>query len=215
MEAISHQKLRFPPRELSSYTNANDLLPLVLNNLNDIIYGPSIYDPNRFLGVKLRTETDELRKKNPQGQDLTQLNRMLLEDAYPPEIAKKHFKPGILRLGYYWDGVIPSDIEVISVLKGATKPGISSLVSTYFLPKQGEYYLIFGIYFRRHYQAMEDFRVVPLGVRFEPAMIANQDFERQIKTLLQRGLNEVDRQLEQGQKEKARLEQAFPPASPP
>ncbi len=215
MEAISHLKFKFPPWELTSSTNSKDLLPLVIDNLNDIIYGPSIYDSNRFKNINLRMETEELRKKMPHGPELAQLNRMLLEDAYPMEITKKHLKPGLLRLGFNRDGVIQSDIEVVSVLKGDTKPGVSRLVSTYFLPQQGHYYLIFGHYFRRHYQAMEDFRVVPIGLRFEPEMIAGQAFEQQINTLLRRGLNEANQQLEQGQKEKALLEQAFPPTVPP
>jgi uncharacterized protein (TIGR03663 family) len=59
---------------------------LLVSNLNQIITGPSIYDSNRFQGIHLRPATDELRRQNPHGQDLTRLNRRLLEDAYPKEL---------------------------------------------------------------------------------------------------------------------------------
>jgi hypothetical protein len=57
-------------------------------NLNKIISGGSLYEKTRFQNVSLRAETQELRKQNPHGRDLVRLNRMLLEDAYPTELAK-------------------------------------------------------------------------------------------------------------------------------
>jgi hypothetical protein len=59
---------------------------LLVTNLNRIITGPSIYDSNRFQGIRLRFETDKLRRQDPSGQDLIRLNRRLLEDAYPAEL---------------------------------------------------------------------------------------------------------------------------------
>jgi hypothetical protein len=217
MDRIDHIKPRFPPWELTS-TNGNILksvFPVVLMNLNDLIYGPSIYESNCFRDVKLRPATDDLRKKNPQGEKLEQLNRMLLEDSYPGDIATKRLKPGILQLGPYKDGVIQSSIEVVLVLKGQSSPGISSLVSTYFLPRQGEYYLIFARqYKRKRYTAIEDYRIVPLGMQFNPDDIAGQNFDRQVATLLKQGIWEAKRQIERGQQQKSLLEQAFPPATP-
>ncbi|MGA2543726.1 MAG: flippase activity-associated protein Agl23 [Verrucomicrobiota bacterium] len=64
----------------------NLLQSILVTNLNKIITGPSIYDSNRFQGVHLRPATEELRRQNPHGQDLTRLNRKLLEDAYPKEL---------------------------------------------------------------------------------------------------------------------------------
>jgi tetratricopeptide (TPR) repeat protein len=55
--------------------------------LNRIIRGPLVYDPQRFSGVRLRLETEQLRSQNPQGDSLPRLNRMLLEDAYPQELS--------------------------------------------------------------------------------------------------------------------------------
>jgi len=56
---------------------------LFVAGLNQLITGPCIYDSNRFAGIGLRLETEELRRQNPGGQDLIRLNRRLLEDAYP------------------------------------------------------------------------------------------------------------------------------------
>jgi uncharacterized protein (TIGR03663 family) len=64
----------------------NHLESVLVTNLNQIITGPSIYDSNRFQGIAVRLATDELRRQNPEGQDLIRLNRRLLEDAYPTEL---------------------------------------------------------------------------------------------------------------------------------
>ncbi len=57
-------------------------------SFNQIISGPSLYDAQRFRDVSLRSETQELLNKNPQGPALMRLNRLLLEDAYPADLAK-------------------------------------------------------------------------------------------------------------------------------
>jgi hypothetical protein len=56
--------------------------------LDNILKGVLIYETVRFAGVALSPETLALRSQNPQGTDLIRLNRLLLEDAYPLEIAK-------------------------------------------------------------------------------------------------------------------------------
>lgn len=58
------------------------------NELNRIIEASSIYDPVRFALVQLTEETQKLRQKNPQREELVFLNRLLLQDAYSLEIAK-------------------------------------------------------------------------------------------------------------------------------
>ncbi len=58
----------------------------MVDGLNEIIRGPSIYDAQRFAGIELRPETQRLLAGKPQGDALIRLNRMLLEDAYPLEI---------------------------------------------------------------------------------------------------------------------------------
>jgi hypothetical protein len=64
----------------------NHLESLLETNLNHLITGPSLYDSNRFHGIRLRLDTEELRRQNPRGQELIRLNRRLLEDAYPAEL---------------------------------------------------------------------------------------------------------------------------------
>jgi len=114
------------------------------------------------------------------------------------------------------DGLIDSDIEVISILKGATNWGVEKLkapsfgtarMSSQYLPRQGEYYLIFSIYYYGKYQANEDYRIVPLGTHFLTNMISGKNLDEKIQGLLQRRLDDLNRQMKDEQKEKQRLEQ--------
>ena len=78
--------------DLASYAaanaNARALLSATVKDINQVLAGPSIYDPTRFSGVALRPETQELLKASPRGARLARLNKLLLEDAYPAELAK-------------------------------------------------------------------------------------------------------------------------------
>lgn len=69
-------------------TNAKAVRGALVKALNKIISEGSIYDEARFKGVQLSPETAELLKANPPGQKLVLLNKSLLEDAYPVELAK-------------------------------------------------------------------------------------------------------------------------------
>jgi MFS family permease len=55
----------------------------LLDELNGICRGESIYEAARFAGVKLHAPTKELLGQNPSGDARVRLNRRLLEDAYP------------------------------------------------------------------------------------------------------------------------------------
>ncbi len=61
----------------------------LLENLNSIIQGQSIHEPQRFAAVNLSPETLTLLAQNPQGRTLARLNRLLLEDTYPAEIQRR------------------------------------------------------------------------------------------------------------------------------
>jgi hypothetical protein len=78
--------------ELASYspesTNTKAVKSALVKNLNKIISGAAIYDEARFQSVQLHPETKELLGKNPQGQELVRLNKLLLEDAYAVELSK-------------------------------------------------------------------------------------------------------------------------------
>jgi UDP-N-acetylmuramyl pentapeptide phosphotransferase/UDP-N-acetylglucosamine-1-phosphate transferase len=60
----------------------------LIDELNGLLRGPSLYDEQRFAQVKLTDEAQKFIKLNPQGDNLIGLNRMLLEEAYPAELAK-------------------------------------------------------------------------------------------------------------------------------
>lgn len=63
-------------------------------DLNQIIYGPPIYNSQRFSAITLRPETEARLSENLQGFDLARLNRMLIDDAYPQEIYKMPLQGG-------------------------------------------------------------------------------------------------------------------------
>jgi hypothetical protein len=73
--------------------HADNLLGRVLNRLNRIMEEPGLYDPERFEGIILRLQTRHLLEQDPTNRRLTELNRYLLEDAFPAEIKKLKTKP--------------------------------------------------------------------------------------------------------------------------
>jgi hypothetical protein len=110
------------------------------------------------------------------------------------------------------DGVIPSDIEVISVLKGNTKPGPSHLFSWYW-PHQSQQFLLFASHFSDEYNtgysAIEYYRVVPLSHDFQTNMLAGKTLEEQIHWILERRLFDLNEELKRGTEEKKRLEEGL------
>ena len=85
-------QLQDPVRiDLATYSpgnpDAKTILSALVKDLNQIIAGRAIYDAVRFRGVVLRPETASLIQQNPHGQALARLNKLLLEDAYPAELA--------------------------------------------------------------------------------------------------------------------------------
>ncbi|NUM35359.1 MAG: hypothetical protein HUU50_12485 [Candidatus Brocadiae bacterium] len=84
----------FVKNKLSSKTqqklNQNEQIgeESLVKEMNEIIKVESIYDKDRFENIKLSNETKQLLDQNHTGDKLIQLNRLLLEDAYPQEIAK-------------------------------------------------------------------------------------------------------------------------------
>jgi hypothetical protein len=76
------------PSWSASAPNAKALISALVKDLNQLIAGPSTYDAARFHDVALRPETRQLLNRNPAGFQAARLNKMLLEDAYPAELAK-------------------------------------------------------------------------------------------------------------------------------
>jgi hypothetical protein len=72
----------------ASGPDAKTAISALAKDLNQVIAGPSIYDKVRFAAIVLRPETAQLLQQNPRGRQLARLNKLLLEDAYPAELAK-------------------------------------------------------------------------------------------------------------------------------
>lgn len=60
----------------------------LVDELNRLLQVDSFFDPHRFAHVVLTEKTRGLTGQKLQGEDTTYLNRLLLEEAYPDEIAK-------------------------------------------------------------------------------------------------------------------------------
>ncbi len=78
--------------DLAAYSptnpNAKAVIAALVKDLNEVISGPSIYDQARFRNVVLRAETTALLHRSAGGQGDARLNKLLLEDAYPGELAR-------------------------------------------------------------------------------------------------------------------------------
>ena len=61
----------------------------LVDEFNQLIQGPPIYDADVFAGVVLSPDTQALLAQAPEGVDLARLNRMLLDDAFPVEVRAK------------------------------------------------------------------------------------------------------------------------------
>ncbi len=76
---------------VDDYTGGFDkfLQKKLTEEMNRIVTEVTIYDPVRFAGVTLSQRTRDLIAVNPEGAGLINLNRALLENAYPDEIPQK------------------------------------------------------------------------------------------------------------------------------
>jgi len=81
--------------------NSPELATALAGDLNRLIDGPAIYDPNRFADVSLSDTTKELIAKNPDGVGLVLLNRTLLEDAFPGEVTKNFMPYWFFLMAYF------------------------------------------------------------------------------------------------------------------
>jgi peroxiredoxin len=67
---------------------SSELQKALLEDLNRLLQAGSLYDTESFAKIELSEQTDELLTQNPQGGEaLVRLNRLLLSDAYPHEVA--------------------------------------------------------------------------------------------------------------------------------
>src|SRR5262249_7652393 len=85
---------RFSPSTLDAiffYAGGPDpaLQQSVVDELNQIVQGESIYDPGRFAGVHFSIPTQRWIDQPPSGADHMAFNRLLLEHAYPLELRQE------------------------------------------------------------------------------------------------------------------------------
>jgi hypothetical protein len=108
-------------------------------------------------------------------------------------------------------GLVASDMEVVSVLKGTNSPrGTRINVFSEFWPRQGENYLLMANYFDgSRCEAIEDYRVVPLGIIFTTEPLTGKKPEEQIRIMIKSRINHLTQQIQQAQAEKLRLEAAL------
>jgi len=107
----------------------------------------------------------------------------------------------------FYGNVFNSDIEVVSVLKGAGKPGAAHLVSLT-MPYRGEYFLAFGTQTSNSlYSVIEEYRIVPLLHFHGAEQLAGKPLNEQIKSLLTSRLNDLNDEIAQDTRDKNNIEQ--------
>jgi hypothetical protein len=82
-------------QRLDAYNESNalsvSLQRVLVDELNQLIHGPILFDEQRFEHIELTEKTRSLIEQNPQGENLIHLNQLLLEEAYPHAIVKSQF----------------------------------------------------------------------------------------------------------------------------
>ncbi len=90
---VSRQLTPSERKALADYRGPGSKAYILRTNLagalNRIVKGQGIYDAALFKGVTLRESTVSQRDEKPDGDDLARLNRALLEDAFPGELARR------------------------------------------------------------------------------------------------------------------------------
>ena len=87
-EQLSEPNRRLLASGETTSSNIKRMKLTLVHLLNEVIKGKCIYEKDRFRHAVLRTTTSGYMDENPQGTGLVYLNRWLLEDAYPNELAK-------------------------------------------------------------------------------------------------------------------------------
>ena len=72
----------------SPISTADQQRRALTEGLNKVLRGGSLYNKERFAGVKLSPETCKMEAQHPKDDALIRLNRLLLEDGYPLELRR-------------------------------------------------------------------------------------------------------------------------------
>lgn len=79
---------------LDDYNPVNSLqvvlIEAVVNELNKLLLGESLYQEQSFASISLSETTSKFVQRNLQGKELIRFNRLLLEAAFPNEITRHH-----------------------------------------------------------------------------------------------------------------------------
>lgn len=105
-------------------------------------------------------------------------------------------------------GLIDSSIQVVQVLRGNTNSTPEHVLSESRL-RQGELYLLFSIDQPDHYQAIESYRVVPLGRYFPTNELANKTLDDQIQIMFKWSVDHLNKEIAEDQERKQRLEEGL------
>jgi hypothetical protein len=76
---------------------------ILVDELNNLLLDPNLFDRSRFRQVVLADEWQRVIESNPQGEELARLNRYLLEQSYPDEIVerKEHLNLGVIFVNFF------------------------------------------------------------------------------------------------------------------
>ena len=77
-------------RYQGTHSDSAPLEAALLEDLNKSLQGPPLHEARRFAGTTLSERTTKLLQAKPEGKEVARLNRLLLEDAYPLEIARNY-----------------------------------------------------------------------------------------------------------------------------
>lgn len=108
------------------------------------------------------------------------------------------------------EGGLASDFEIqtVYILKGTNSVNPTRLKTNHDL-SPGENYLVFGYCDNGFLYADEDYRVVPCGKVFSTNAIADKPIDKQLKILLELGLDVVNRRIQKEQSESERLKKGL------
>jgi predicted DNA-binding protein (UPF0251 family) len=96
-ELPGEKEMKYSPSEATR----NQVKSIVVARFNNLMDGSHFHTPERFEGVSLRRRTADLLEVNPSGPNLRYLNRLMLEDLCPMELARRQTYPpnGLRRSG--------------------------------------------------------------------------------------------------------------------
>lgn len=101
-----------------------------------------------------------------------------------------------------------SAINILFVLKGTNDVTSARLQTDHDL-RQGENYLVFGYDNSGIYQAYEEYRVIPLGADFSTNSITGKPLDEQLQILFKRRIDNLNREIQNDEAEKQRLEEGI------